>query len=116
MKRRPPRSTRTNTLLPYTTLFRSDVNRNVRCSADPRASGAHTAALDLARALSTHLTPQTGAYREIWLDGEKVEGGEPEVEPVYGATYLPRKFKTVVAVPPDKIGSASCRERVCQYV
>lgn len=78
-----------------------DVNRNVMCSADPRASGAHAAALDLARALSTHLTPQTGAYREIWLDGEKVEGGEPEVEPVYGATYLPRKFKTVVAVPPD---------------
>src|SRR3546814_2550682 len=60
-----------------------DVNRNVMCSADPRASGAHAAALDLARALSTHLTPQTGAYREIWLDGEKVEGGEPEVEPVY---------------------------------
>src|SRR3546814_18484009 len=71
------------------------------CSADPRASGAHAAALDLARALSTHLTPQTGAYREIWLDGEKVEGGEPEVEPVYGATYMPRKLKPVVAVPPD---------------
>ena len=43
-----------------------------------------------------------GAYREIWLDGEKIAGGEPEeVEPIYGKTYLPRKFKTVVAVPPS---------------
>ena len=78
-----------------------DVNRNVMCSADPRISAAHAAALDLARSISTRLTPQTGAYREIWLDGEKVSGGELEVEPIYGATYLPRKFKTVVAVPPD---------------
>ncbi|MFN4090804.1 MAG: NADPH-dependent assimilatory sulfite reductase hemoprotein subunit [Alphaproteobacteria bacterium] len=78
-----------------------DVNRNVMCTADPRTGAAHAAALDLARALTLHLTPRTGAYREIWLDGEKIEGGEPEAEPVYGATYLPRKFKTVVAVPPD---------------
>ncbi len=49
-----------------------------------------------------HLTPQTPAYREIWLDGERIAGGEEEVvEPIYGKTYLPRKFKTVVAVPPS---------------
>ena len=49
-----------------------------------------------------HLTPRTGAYREIWLDGEKIAGGEEEVvEPIYGKTYLPRKFKIVVAVPPS---------------
>ena len=42
------------------------------------------------------------AYREIWLDGEKIAGGEDEaVEPIYGKTYLPRKFKIVVAVPPS---------------
>ena len=53
-------------------------------------------------AISDHLTPRTPAYREIWLDGEKIAGGEPEeVEPIYGKTYLPRKFKTVVAVPPS---------------
>ena len=40
------------------------------------------------------------AWREIWLDGERVVGSE-EDEPVYGRTYLPRKFKTVVAVPPS---------------
>ena len=48
-----------------------------------------------------HLLPRTRAYREIWLEGEKIAGGEAEDEPIYGRTYLPRKFKTVVAVPPD---------------
>ena len=38
--------------------------------------------------------PHTRAYREIWLDGERIAGGEEEVvEPIYGRTYLPRKFK-----------------------
>ncbi|HEX8167446.1 MAG TPA: NADPH-dependent assimilatory sulfite reductase hemoprotein subunit, partial [Beijerinckiaceae bacterium] len=54
------------------------------------------------RTISAHLLPKTPAYREIWLDGEKIVGGEDEVvEPIYGRTYLPRKFKIVVAVPPD---------------
>src|SRR3546814_214053 len=35
MIRRPPRSTRTDTLFPYTTLFRSDESREVGCRADP---------------------------------------------------------------------------------
>src|SRR6187551_1936051 len=79
-----------------------DVNRNVMSNPNPYQSQAHAAALELARAISDHLTPRTGAYREIWLDGEKIAGGEPEdVEPIYGKTYLPRKFKTVVAVPPS---------------
>ena len=47
------------------------------------------------RALKTH------AYHEIWLDEELVAGGEPESEPIYGPTYLPRKFKTGFAVPPS---------------
>ncbi len=79
-----------------------DVNRNVMCGATPEQSRAHAAALSLARAISEHLTPRTPAYREIWLDGEKIAGGEEDVvEPIYGRTYLPRKFKTVVAVPPS---------------
>jgi sulfite reductase (NADPH) hemoprotein beta-component len=80
-----------------------DVNRNVMCGANPYQSPAHAAALELARAISDHLTPHTPAYREIWLDGEKIAGGEEEgvVEPIYGKTYLPRKFKIVVAVPPS---------------
>jgi sulfite reductase (NADPH) hemoprotein beta-component len=79
-----------------------DVNRNVMCGANPDQGQAHAAALDLTRAVSDHLTPRTPAYREIWLDGERIAGGEDEVvEPIYGKTYLPRKFKIVVAVPPS---------------
>jgi sulfite reductase (NADPH) hemoprotein beta-component len=79
-----------------------DVNRNVMCNPNPYQSRAHAAALELARAVSAHLTPRTPAYREIWLDGERIAGGEDEVvEPIYGKTYLPRKFKIVVAVSPS---------------
>ena len=79
-----------------------DVNRNVICNPNPHQSPAHAAALETARALSDHLLPRTPAYREIWLEGEKIAGGEDEVvEPIYGATYLPRKFKIAVAVPPS---------------
>ncbi len=76
-----------------------DVNRNVLSASNPFQSHAHAAAYDLAKAISDELLPKTGAWREIWLDGEKVVGGEDE--PIYGKTYLPRKFKTVVAVPPS---------------
>jgi sulfite reductase (NADPH) hemoprotein beta-component len=79
-----------------------DVNRNVLCNPNPWQSRAHAAALETARTLSDHLLPRTPAYREIWLEGEKIAGGENEViEPIYGATYLPRKFKIAVAVPPS---------------
>jgi sulfite reductase (NADPH) hemoprotein beta-component len=79
-----------------------DVNRNVICNVNPHRSRLHASALETARALSDHLLPRTPAYREIWLDGERIAGGEDEaVEPIYGATYLPRKFKIAVAVPPS---------------
>jgi sulfite reductase (NADPH) hemoprotein beta-component len=79
-----------------------DVNRNVMCNPNPHQSKPHQAAYDLAVALSNHLVPRTPAYREIWLDGERIAGGEDEVvEPIYGKTYLPRKFKIGVAVPPS---------------
>ncbi len=82
-----------------------DVNRNVLSTSNPFLGKAHREAYELARAISEHLLPQTGAYHEIWLDGEKVEdksrpAGQSE-EPIYGQHYLPRKFKTVVAVPPS---------------
>jgi sulfite reductase (NADPH) hemoprotein beta-component len=78
-----------------------DVNRNVMCNPNPYQSRAHAAALELARAISDHLSPRTGAYHEIWLDGEKVVDTQEGEEPIYGRHYLPRKFKTVVAVPPS---------------
>ncbi len=78
-----------------------DVNRNVMCNPNPYQSAVHAEALGLSQAISDHLTPRTRAYHEIWLDEERVAGGEEEEEPIYGKTYLPRKFKTVVAVPPS---------------
>jgi sulfite reductase (NADPH) hemoprotein beta-component len=79
-----------------------DVNRNVICNPNPHQSHVHAAVLETARTLSDHLLPRTPAYREIWLDGERIAGGEDNViEPIYGATYLPRKFKIAVAVPPS---------------
>ncbi len=76
-----------------------DVNRTVVASANPVESTAHAAAYDWAKRLSEHLLPKTRAYHEIWLDERKVAGGE-EAEPMYGPTYLPRKFKIGIAVPP----------------
>ena len=79
-----------------------DINRNVMCNVLPEQSTAHAMALEMARAISDDLLPHTPAYREIWLDGERIAGGEEEVvEPIYGKTYLPRKFKIVVTVPPS---------------
>ena len=54
-----------------------------------------------ARRLSTHLLPKTGAYHEIWVDGEKVTADEEPVDPLYGERYLPRKFKIGLAIPED---------------
>lgn len=78
-----------------------DVNRNVMCNPNPYQSHVHAKVLQLAKDISDHLTPQTRAYHEIWLDDEKVASSAEDVEPVYGKTYLPRKFKIVVAVPPS---------------
>src|SRR6476620_174772 len=79
-----------------------DVNRNVMSVSNPVQSKLHAAAFETGKAISDHLLPATPAYREIWLDGERIVGGEQEVvEPIYGKTYLPRKFKIVVAVPPS---------------
>ena len=77
-----------------------DVNRNVLVSANPIESAAHVQVYADAVALSEALLPKTRAYHEIWLDEEPV-AGTPEHEPLYGPTYLPRKFKTAFVVPPQ---------------
>ena len=87
-----------NTLLD-TIAACGDVNRNVMCSVLGERSQVHRDAMDTATAISAHLTPRTGAYHELWVDGKKVSTGE-ESEPIYGPTYLPRKFKIAVAIPP----------------
>jgi len=88
-----------NTLLD-TLAACGDVNRNVLTSANPFESPVHAEVAEDAKKISAYLTPQTAAYHEIWLDGKLVEGGEKEEEPLYGKTYLPRKFKTAIAIPP----------------
>lgn len=82
-----------------------DINRNVMCSPLPDQSKFHKAVHTVSKKISDHLLPSTNAYHEIWLkdDNEKTQvAGEAIVdhEPLYGPTYLPRKFKITIAVPP----------------
>lgn len=88
-----------------------DVNRNVLCTPNPVESRLHQQAYEWAKKISEHLLPRTSAYADIWLDGEKVLSTEQEqpflkessdkTEPILGKTYLPRKFKTTVVIPPQ---------------
>jgi sulfite reductase (ferredoxin) len=98
-----------------------DLNRNVMAPPAPfKQRPEYLYARDYANRIADLLTPQTGAYYEIWLDGEKVISGEenPDViaarqrnsngtlihnseEPIYGTHYMPRKFKCSVTVPGD---------------
>jgi sulfite reductase (NADPH) hemoprotein beta-component len=79
-----------------------DVNRNVMTSANPWETDIHQTVYDDALKLHSDLSPRTTAYHEIWIDDELVGGGEKveDLEPMYGKTYLPRKFKIAVAIPP----------------
>ncbi|ETI70477.1 assimilatory sulfite reductase (NADPH) hemoprotein subunit [Neobacillus vireti] len=79
-----------------------DVNRNVMCNPNPDQSEIHAEVYEWAKCLSDYLLPRSRAYHEIWLGEEKVAGTpEIEEEPMYGARYLPRKFKIGIAVPPS---------------
>lgn len=102
-----------------------DVNRNVMLSALPENATVHKQIADDGTLISEYLLPQTTAYHEIWLEGSD-DGDKPgdsdvwenrkdgpikkktmvagnalvDYEPMYGPTYLPRKFKIVITVPP----------------
>lgn len=114
-----------NAVLVDTVAACGDVDRNVVCAALPGNKKIHDEAVSVSRAISEHLLPQTTAYHEIWLEGadnldgedyqekfasrktgprkKKVlvsESGLVDHEPLYGSTYLPRKFKINIAVPP----------------
>jgi sulfite reductase (ferredoxin) len=98
-----------------------DLNRNVMAPPAPFTNRReYQWALEYANRLADLLTPQTGAYYEIWLDGEKAVSGQehPDVvaarkrngngtvihegeEPLYGPHYMPRKFKACVTAPGD---------------
>ena len=83
-----------------------DVNRNVMCSTLPTKSAYHRDVHQVSCKISDHLLPSTTAYHEIWIkDDDKKQtqvAGNALVdnEPLYGPTYLPRKFKITIAIPP----------------
>ena len=77
-----------------------DVNRNVMCTPLPELSALHAQVYQAAASVSEHLTPHTSAYHEIWLDRKKL-AGSVDHEPIYGESYLPRKFKIAFAIPPQ---------------
>jgi sulfite reductase (ferredoxin) len=90
-----------------------DVERNVIACPAPICDELRDAMHADARAWAAHCAPRSGSYWEIWLDGEKFESlppagpskiatpGDDPVEPLYGKTYLPRKFKTAFSLPED---------------
>ncbi len=78
-----------------------DVNRNVMAPPNPEQDPVAREVYEAARSWSEHALPKSRAYFEIFLDEELVAGGQPEDEPMYGDTYLPRKFKTGFALPPS---------------
>ena len=77
-----------------------DVSRNVMGCPAPGDDEAHQAVRAAALGIAERLRPASKAYHEIWLDGEKQVSTEEE-EPFYGEAYLPRKFKTGVALSTD---------------
>ena len=79
-----------------------DVVRNVMACPCPHTHDPVRAQIQAtADLLSTHLLPRTKGYHEIWLDGKSADNLESEEEPLYGKTYLPRKFKIGLALPED---------------
>ncbi|SCU83553.1 LAMI_0C03664g1_1 [Lachancea mirantina] len=115
-----------NSTLMDTLAACGDVNRNVMVSALPANAKVHDQVSEIGAKISEYLLPRTTAYHEIWLEGpddrdqdpnwrsifENREGGPikkktlvggnalVDVEPLYGPTYLPRKFKINITVPP----------------
>ncbi len=80
-----------------------DINRNVMATPFPLRRPDYKAAQDAAFAIADALTPKTKAYFEIWQDGDLAHSSKSEAveEPLYGETFLPRKFKVAVTVPGD---------------
>ncbi|BFI91014.1 assimilatory sulfite reductase (NADPH) hemoprotein subunit [Enterobacterales bacterium endosymbiont of Anomoneura mori] len=77
----------------------NDVNRNVLCTSNPMKSTIHLEAYKWAKKISEYLLPKTNAYSEIWLNKKKLL--TTDIEPILGSTYLPRKFKTSILIPPE---------------
>lgn len=100
-----------NKVLVSTLSACGDVTRNVMCCPAPTGDAVRRQIEEHATQIAMHLAPRTRSYHEIWLeneDGVKVRqhfedeaGSESVEEPIYGKTYLPRKFKIAMAAPGD---------------
>lgn len=81
-----------------------DVSRNVLAPPIPAFTRAREEVFADCVRVADALTPQTRAYHSIWIDGEQLDLAAAEnknfVDPLYGKTYLPRKFKVAFAIPP----------------
>jgi sulfite reductase (NADPH) hemoprotein beta-component len=80
-----------------------DVNRNVMAAPTPATSPLVDEIQRQAKTISDALLPKTKAYHEIWVEGAQLKLEEADrsfVDPLYGKTYLPRKFKVALAIPP----------------
>lgn len=78
-----------------------DQVRNVMCCPAPIHDRLRDELQEVLPTVVAGLTPTTGAYHQIWIDGEQTAGSEPEPDPLYGTRYLPRKFKVGLAVEGD---------------
>jgi sulfite reductase (ferredoxin) len=78
-----------------------DQERNIMTCPAPIRDRFRAEVLAVLKDMVAGLTPKTRAYHEIWIDGELAASDEPETEPLYGETYLPRKFKTSIALEGD---------------
>jgi len=82
-----------------------DVNRNVMAPPAPATDAISLQVREDARRVSTALLPKTKAYHSIWVEGVQLNLDDPSnkefVDPLYGKTYLPRKFKVAFAIPPS---------------
>ena len=81
-----------------------DVNRNVMAAPTPVQTTARAAMIADVHKVVAALAPKTNAYHAIWIDGVQLSLDDPAnkdfVDPLYGKTYLPRKFKTAFVLPP----------------
>src|SRR3546814_13929227 len=111
MIRRPPRSTRTDTLFPYTTLFRSTVRDDLK-TFELTAQRCVEATEERQRCIGRRKPHPRGRPRR----GDRNEsqaGGGHDAERTFRAA---QQVAQVIAAIVLQIGRAAGRERVCQYV
>jgi len=81
-----------------------DVNRNVMAPPTPVMNSLGDQVHEAARQVASALSPKTPAYHAIWVEGVQLKLEDPVnsdfVDPLYGKTYLPRKFKVGFVIPP----------------